>query len=194
MCQTGVFHSFTSLVRVIFGLYLEYLIAYNCLWVLLIWKYVASCEGGTVWSHAHIWSDHQKHPWITADKFTCSKHRHSFKHLQETPKSPVVVKRPDKSRQQWVTVFYRWHTKKQLILDQFITKADVSPSGKWHLSHFSLRWVCEWCLQPSIMRELSGGWGCQRAVDTLGSLLLNLLMCYLTPWERSTSYKRYMLS
>lgn len=123
--------------------------------VLLISKYVASCEGGTVWSHAHIWSDHQKHHWITAGKFTCSKHRHSFKHLQETPNgalSPVVVKRPKKRRRQWVTVLYRWHTKKQHILDQFITKADVSPSGKWHLSHFSLRWVCEWCLQPSIIR------------------------------------------
>lgn len=71
--------------------------------------------------------------------------------------------------------------KTQIILDQFINKADVSPVPKWHLSHFSFRWVCEWCLQSSILREPGGGWGSQRDMDTLGSLLLNLLICYLTP-------------
>lgn len=29
------------------------------------------------------------------------------------------------------------------IQDQFINKADIFPSRKWHASHFSLRWVCE---------------------------------------------------
>lgn len=31
------------------------------------------------------------------------------------------------------------------------------------------------------MSEDSGGWGNQGDMDTLGSLLLNLLICYLTP-------------
>lgn len=31
------------------------------------------------------------------------------------------------------------------------------------------------------MREDSKGWGSHGAMDTLGSLLLNLLICYLTP-------------
>lgn len=37
----------------------------------------------------------------------------------------------------------RMTRKETNIQDHFINKADIFPSRKWHVSHFSLRWVCE---------------------------------------------------
>lgn len=40
-------------------------------------------------------------------------------------------------------------TKENITPEQYITTADVSPSHKWHPSHFSLRCVNDVCSHPS---------------------------------------------
>lgn len=104
----------------------------------------------------------------------------SFKNLQENLVAVLIFPLHWRDQQKETAVNDSL-VKTQIMLDQFINKADVSPLPKWHRSHFSLRWVCEWRLQSSILREHGGGWASHRDMDTLGSLLLNLLICYLTP-------------
>lgn len=41
--------------------------------------------------------------------------------------------------------------------------------------------ICELCLPSSIIKGHNGGWGSWRDLDTPGSSLLDLLICYLTP-------------
>ena len=50
--------------------------------------------------------------------------------------------------------------------------------------------MCEWCLQPSIIKGHNGGWGSRRDLDTPGSSLLDLLICYLTPARALPNLKK----
>lgn len=49
--------------------------------------------------------------------------------------------------------------------------------------------MCEWCVQPSIIRGHNGGWGSRGDLDTPGSSLLDLLICFLTPARALPSLK-----
>lgn len=71
--------------------------------------------------------------------------------------SPVLNQRKARLAWSYSRLFWRyptngdtlvWMTRKETnIQHHFVNKADGFPSHKWHVSHFSLRWVCDWCLQ-----------------------------------------------
>lgn len=78
----------------------------------------------------------------------------SFKHLQETRSGVLtsLLLRGDQTKgdsSDSLAGMTNKDTKENITPEQYITTADVSPSHKWHPSHFSLRCVNDVCHHPS---------------------------------------------
>lgn len=128
----------------------EYLIAYNHFWVLLIKKYVTSTWWRmlVVLSHSGLHmcvcdSDHQ-----TQINSLVLKKKKKKKNLTYWCVNVPICYEDTQLKETAVSdSLVRLTRKETNTQDQFINKADIFPSHKWRVSHFSLRWVCEWCLQ-----------------------------------------------
>lgn len=101
-----------------------------------------------------VWSDHQGPGWIKADEFSRSESQVPFSTFEKLLSGVLTFlllwggQTKGDSGDSLARMTNK-DTKENIMPEQYITTADVSPSHKWHPSHFSLRCVNDVCSHPS---------------------------------------------